>query len=510
MSEEQPQFDDIEQKAQARESRAAESGPLAVVGTILSCLPCVPKMEPHPDTPNIDQIRAVFDRFRADNDADSSFVDRGDSHSLCEWSQKILQFLPAVEQASDSESDPVVSHFKSIQNFYAGVRNAGFDCGELDTLFNCMKIYESIMSISFVVFKEHPGTLSAINEQLQAAQSKIQGHGSTGCIALACFGAAILSQFNRILRIIDEKLGEMGLVRVAEFVAYIIEVFCKFFNIDIRDFNNLEDISNSIQTIVENVTSPLKKVFGDDIPSTGRTKKWGPLKIASKIKAKIAKFDQKSPIVGRTLSSFEKLFNAIEKIDDDFEKNNKSRTRALTTASVVTSEDEDTNKMEMQPLLAREVAAGYDESYAEVMRIGRLFQHLETVLSYGIILFSNEDQILNPLLDLVDECTRIIEKFVGLHLLYKIILGKNYLSKLKVVFKEIIQLLSNSKLKFNSPREFLGEFNSRFPNLLYLLCEGYANDKLKKKLEPLPDPIENLINNAIDKGLDKIKNKFKF
>ena len=52
----------------------------------------------------------------------------------------------------------------------------------------------------------------------------------------------MLSHFNTILGSIDKILGDLGIVKVAEFIANIIEVFCKFFNIDIRDTNKIKGI----------------------------------------------------------------------------------------------------------------------------------------------------------------------------------------------------------------------------------------------------------------------------
>lgn len=160
--------------------------------------------------------------------------------------------------------------------------------------------------------------------------------------------------------------------------------------------------------------------------------------------------------------------------------------------------------------MASQIADESASAYEQITQVGRIFQHLETILAYGILIFSNEDEILNPVLDNVDECTRILDKFNGLHPLYKILCGKNYLSKLKVAVKNIIHILDNSKLKVNSPREFLTELRQRYPDLLYLLCESFLNDTLKKKLEFLPDPLENALNDALNGALNKFKNKFKF
>jgi len=366
------------------------------------------------------------------------------------------------------------------------------------------------MAVAFVVFEDYPETLNAINEQLNKAISEIQGFNTNGCLAIALCSAAILSRYNSILGVIDSALGKLGIVKVAEFVANIIEVFCKFFNVNPKDFDNISAIAESIEEIVNKIANGLRSIFGDDIPKCERKSKWGSLSITDRIKNKLSKFEDRAPIVSRSISSFEKLFSAIEKIDDNFEmlKTTKREQRALQSSSY--DSEGDAQKSESAPLLAQEVALKDEVNYEDIKAIGKLFQKLETIFSYGVLLFKNEDQLLEPLLGLIDECTRILDKFNVLHPLYKIILGKNYLSKLKVIVKQIVTLLENSNLKLNSPSSFLKEFNKNYPNLLYVVCESFVNDKIKQKIEILPDPIEKLINNALDNTLSKFKNKFKF
>ena len=128
-------------------------------------------------------------------------------------------------------------------------------------------------------------------------------------------GLAILSRFNSILGSIDELLGKLGVVKVAEFIAQIIEVFCRFFNIDIRDTQKIAAISDSIQDMVGGVQSALSAVFGDSIPSMKRSKKWGPLAITEKIRSKLSKFETQSVMVERTVNSFERFFKQVEKVE---------------------------------------------------------------------------------------------------------------------------------------------------------------------------------------------------
>lgn len=155
------------------------------------------------------------------------------------------------------------------------------------------------------------------------------------------------------------------------------------------------------------------------------------------------------------------------------------------------------------------ISSNQENAIEEVKEVAKAFQYIETILSYGILAFKNEEEILNPLLDHVDECTRILNKFIDLHPLYQIILGTNYLSKLKVILKKIIELLKSSKLQINSPKEFLSEVKAQYPNLIYIVCKDMLDEKLKKKLEFLPDNLEGAVSGAIDGALDKFKNKFK-
>lgn len=173
--------------------------------------------------------------------------------------------------------------------------------------------------------------------------------------------------------------------------------------------------------------------------------------------------------------------------------------------------DEDMRLVDVSRLnVSAQLESGADNAFEEISQVAKIFQHIETILSYGILAFKNEDDILGPLLDHVDECSRILEKFAALHPLYQVLLGKNYLSNLKVVVKKMFYLLKQSKLKFNSPREFLSEVKKQYPDLVYVLCKDLLDDKLKKKLEFLPDNLEDALGGVIDGALDKFKDKFKF
>lgn len=173
-------------------------------------------------------------------------------------------------------------------------------------------------------------------------------------------------------------------------------------------------------------------------------------------------------------SSFDRLFGNVEKID---------------------------NHCQSQPQLSRS-SDDRGSVMSHINLIGQFFQQLETVLSYGVLIFSNQVAVLNPVLDQIDEVSNILEKYMNLHILYKILCGPSYLSKLQNNLKKILNLFENSDLKMNSPQDFLNEVKDKYPDLLKLICETMGDD-LKQKLDSLPNNINNAFNGAFNGALNR-------
>jgi hypothetical protein len=209
---------------------------------------------------------------------------------------------------------------------------------------------------------------------------------------------------------VDDKLGEMGITKMAEYFVGLIEVFCKLIHVDLKDTEKLKALSESIQDMAKSISTLLRATFGDSIPSHDRKSKWAPLDITERIRAKLSKFETQSVVVERTVKSFESFFKAVEKIDDNFEelKTKSSQRQAAQPSDVSANENDDFVRAESRFNLASEILTRNESAMEEIRKTARFFQHLETILSYGVLLFKNEDDILNPLLDNVDECTRII------------------------------------------------------------------------------------------------------
>ena len=101
------------------DNRVDERRPQPVQRFLSSLLPCVPGYEPRPETPNIDKLRELFARFKGENpnETDHSVLDRVNSHELCKWSEKVLQYLPSVDDShnADESSKQIVQHFTTLK-----------------------------------------------------------------------------------------------------------------------------------------------------------------------------------------------------------------------------------------------------------------------------------------------------------------------------------------------------------------------------------------------------------
>ncbi len=76
------------------------------------------------------------------------------------------------------------------------------------------------MPIAFVVFREYPEVMGSLSESIESAIEQIDSHGSQGCLALTLCGASLLSQFNKILGVVDELIGRFDVTKVAEFYRF--------------------------------------------------------------------------------------------------------------------------------------------------------------------------------------------------------------------------------------------------------------------------------------------------
>jgi hypothetical protein len=130
--------------------------------------------------------------------------------------------------------------------------------------------------LAFVIFQEKPDILESINDQLEKASNIASKYSKTYYSRIiSTMSTPISAEFNKILAIIDRKIGDFNLVKLAEHVANIIEVFCKFVYVDIKGAKRLFYFANSIQGIVTKVEKSMKKLNPKVEVVSERKKQWG-------------------------------------------------------------------------------------------------------------------------------------------------------------------------------------------------------------------------------------------
>jgi hypothetical protein len=368
------------------------------------------------------------------------------------------------------------------------------------------------MAIAFVVLHEHPETVKSITVHVETAIKQIEifdGKGGKSCLSLLCCIPCILSRFGQILGLIDQKVGKLGVVKIAEFLSSIMEIFCKLTNIHVS-MDLIVGVAHSIHDLVNTMAGALRPLFSKKIPDMNRKSKWAPLDIANTIRNNLAKFENKSAIVERTVNSFENVFKAVETAESSFEKvaSNHHKTQSSTDS--------------VHLVLASEVTSEHEAILNQVSQMGKFFQCTETIITYGILAISDEQHTLEKIMDNIDECSRILNKFAGLHIVYKVICGTKYLSKLSEFAANIINLLEHSNLKINSPGQFVSDLKRSYPKLLFMLVDSIVGDnnlaiknilEAPKHLDKANQIVNDIQNNPIghaQNAFNDVKKHFNF
>lgn len=139
------------------------------------------------------------------------------------------------------------------------------------------------------------------------------------------------------------------------------------------------------------------------------------------------------------------------------------------------------------------------EVFIEIEKMARSIQKLESVTSVLVMTFMSEESIIYPLIGHLDECTRIIEKYIRLNVVYKLVYGCCFLSKLKAVYARIENLMETSRVELKSETELAAEFKRVYPELVYLLYDSFLMSKVRAQVHGAArrDGVENLVDQAV-------------
>lgn len=382
------------------------------------------------------------------------------------------------------------------------------------------------MSLAFVVFQEKPEVLREIDKELSKAESLIQElDKSCYSILLSVSNNSVYKKLDLILETIDSRIGELSLVRVSDFIVDTIEVFCPYSYIDLNQDDKITRAFELIEKTNRKISSKLKEILPEYSDLNQRKQKWGLLEITQNIQSKSDEFEVRAPVVRKLIASFDRYYNSMTRLSESFDMISKKNLKPIEAPKPLAEKRKTqrysvlnsiVNKIRLSTVDKNKALHNLAEKYpkpappgtnpllAEVETVGGLFQKLETVLCYLVLFFKDEEDILYPLSGHVDECTRIIEKYCNLNIVYKITYGANFLNKIKVVLRRIFALFELSKLNINSPRDIIVEFKRRYSDLIFILFDSSLNQKNNT------ETIDQIINEVLDSVLEKLRIKNDF
>jgi hypothetical protein len=372
------------------------------------------------------------------------------------------------------------------------------------------------MSLAFVIFQEKPNIINNISEQIKKVQNVIESISKRNFLLNArIFDSYLFHELDEILSSIDNSIGQFNLVRIEEFVLNIIEVLCKYIQVDLKQMDKfiLVDLINNF-AVFFNKEFKKSDFYKPNFDLIRRENKWSILKFTELIYINIELFDESRNVIERLIISFKRLFNSLE----DFEKQFKSTLEQINLLKklpkLIRFEDNKVmtipqkNEFILDSIRKTSYFNEFDNVnlqgsgiYQMIESIGKTLQKIEAFLIYTIIFTKNQEDILYPLSGHLDECSRILEKFCHLHILFKLTNGDSFLNKLNVIVKRIIDLFesSNSKLKLKDfdSRE-AKEYMEYFSELIYTI--GVTTLQINDKIE-FEKVVLNLTNEFIDKKL---------
>ena len=256
------------------------------------------------------------------------------------------------------------------------------------------------------------------------------------------------------MKFIEIKLAHLGLASIVEQFNKACEIFSRLYIVDEYLYKNMQSIGEAISQNVLALSVTHIPTYGNAIPSTKRKSKNISLEMSQRIYAKLKAFEPGSLIVGRTMVCFRNFHQAVEAAENH----------------LLNMRAKDITKVQANKHPA-EIASKNAMAHRQIDSMATFFGDLEFILAYGILIFREEEHILTPVLDRMDECTRIISNYVTLHPLFKVLCGENYLSSNKVTMLAIVRLLEESKLNLRYPSEYIAEVSHVYATLLSMVCK---------------------------------------
>lgn len=280
---------------------------------------------------------------------------------------------------------------------------------------------------------------------------------------------------------LNSRFGEYDLFLVSDHIKDLGEFMCKYKIITLKETKFLSDISEIIIETASLIHDKIDEIEPNfDQPLTNRTSKSNLLTLTKKINKNLPKFEKKELVIRKIYFSFEQVNKSLAKVNQDL--------------------DNISQKKPTDEINFRKTNISWIENIKKDLNFTQNFiEDLETIIFFLIFYFENHEGILYPLSHHLNEISRMLEKYLKYHIVFRTTYGNNYLNQIKSIVNQIIKLFEDDLAEIKSHTFVLNELRRRYLDMVFLeeIESLRKNDTTRPKLmidvQPEIDMIFNIV-----------------
>jgi hypothetical protein len=162
-----------------------------------------------------------------------------------------------------------------------------------------------------------------MTEQLNKAQESIQWLTKRAYMLNAkLFNSYLFGQLDEILKTIDETVGKYNLERVSQFALDMVEVMCKYVQVDLSAMDNffLLDLMDDLADHFNNGLDEAGDLLSTKLALRKRESKWSVLMFTDRVYDGLALFKENRLVIERLILAFKRVFKAFQTFEQSFQE----------------------------------------------------------------------------------------------------------------------------------------------------------------------------------------------
>ncbi|CAF0780645.1 unnamed protein product [Brachionus calyciflorus] len=407
---------------------------------------------------NFDKVINIADSFKngfsLDYDPDVKILDHSRKYDLCPWSYQLIGMLSELDGENDVKVNyrVLIGHLSEIKQFYAVFsKEESHRIKKFVSLIEIIQAYECIVSLAFEYFFRNENTMIEINNLLKILGNSLEEYNKK-CFTLVdrIGNRGIYKEIDSLILQLNSKFGDYDLLPISDFIKELGAFMCKYVSVQMSDYSIYSKLSENIIETAQVVHEKLVELDPDyDQMLSRRSKNSHLLTITKKIEKNLEKFGSKELVIRKVYLSFEQIYKSLFKVKEDLE--------------------DIQNRNKAYEINFKKVNTSFINNLVKDIDGTRVFvEDIETIIFFLIFYFENREEVLFPLSGHLDEISRIMEKYLSFHIVYRITYAANYLSKAKSVVNRIISLFEKNLEELENLIFVMNELKRRYLDLIIL------------------------------------------